>query len=712
MAANKFVMDDLKQKEVSSFHQQMLDKCKLLLRMSRDHMVKYYGKWDSYNDTYRGIRQRDDKDIKARERREPEKMVVPLTYAQVQTFAAFCFLLFTQNPTFFEINGSGIEDWKASKIAEAVLQRDLLYNNYYSKLYQWLLDIGRFGIGIFKHYWVRETQRSTSMTQPEQQAAVDMVSQGSVASTFAGAPMPEAAPTGQVNSTTTTKTKYLGNRIVNISPYRWFPDPRVPISRFQEGEFCCSEEDVSRIWLKQMEVDGMFYGTEFIPRMPTEEWQRRKETTRTNLIALDATGAGQVGESPKDGVVMSEIQINVVPKEWKIDNEPIGPEDYPVKYVVVIGNDSRIIKCEPLGYEHNEFTYSATEMSPDQHQFLNAGFAETIDQLQDTVTWLINAKITSTRKTIQNFLVVDPEGVEMKDLADRNPVIRLKKGMARSGVDRWIKQLTITDVTQNHLKEADILQGLIELVTGINENALGQYSSGRRSATQTQAVNQGGSSRLRMIAHVIYSSCLDPMARNLLSNLRDGLDEPQLVRVMGLQTIQPVSPYAVNSGNFAQFLTVDKSDLIGNYDFDLMDATLPSDKQRLAGIYQEILQECIQNPQGMALFGIDPRALFQEILELNGVKNPERFLLQAQQQQALLQASHLMQQDPQQVMQAAAGPAAMAASSAQQQNQSGQQQVAPQGAPTGAPIIPNGADTGQLTVSTPRQFNPADLISR
>ena len=57
----------------------LLQRCKDYLKLSRVEMVRHYPDWDIYDQVYRGERAADDQDVKARERKEPMKMVVPLT---------------------------------------------------------------------------------------------------------------------------------------------------------------------------------------------------------------------------------------------------------------------------------------------------------------------------------------------------------------------------------------------------------------------------------------------------------------------------------------------------------------------------------------------------------------------------------------------------------------------------------------------------------
>ena len=148
----------LAQQSPGEFHDKLLQKCKDLVKLSRDAMVANYAKWDGYDAAYRTERQADEKDKKAAERKEPTKMTLPLSLSQIQTFVAFCFQVYTQRPNFYELSGTGAEDIQAAKLAQSVLEYNLNHNKFKGdKLQQWLLDIARFGLGVFKHSWEEKT---------------------------------------------------------------------------------------------------------------------------------------------------------------------------------------------------------------------------------------------------------------------------------------------------------------------------------------------------------------------------------------------------------------------------------------------------------------------------------------------------------------------------------------------------------------------------
>lgn len=597
----------LEQEDITPFHKALLQHCKNLVDMSRQHMGSFYNEWDRHDEVYRGIRQPDKKDKQARERGEPEKMVIPMTYAQVQTFVAFCFALYYQRERMFQLIGTGAEDHRPAKVGEALLQRDLTYNTFESRLYQFLLDIARFGLGVVKTGWVRETQKVRTTVQQEGFSLFGM-----------------QIGAGRTVEVEEIQTKFLGNKILNVSPYRFFPDVRLPICRFQEGEFVASEDEVSYIKLKQMEKDGDIAGVKWLKPMSKQDLENRGSSRLFKTDIADSTSTRMTGS--KGVHVLTEVQVTLVPSEFEIDGVPMGEEDYPVKYNVWYINDQRVVKAEPLGYAHDQYTYDIAEFSPDMHRLINDGLAGSIDQLQSVISWFINSHITSVRKTIQNWLVVDPNGVEMKDIVDRKPVIRLKPNVSSMGIDRWIMQLPVNDVTKDHINDAKLLQDAIQVVTGINDNALGQFHQGRRSATEARNVNSATAARLKMVALLIFKNALEPLARKLLSNLRDGLDEQTIVRVVGMS--DPSAP--------GEFLSVTKADLAGNYDFEIFDGTLPSEKHFQSQALEELLQSLFSNPEVIPMLGYDPRLLLKEVLELRGIRNPERFMLDPTRQQMLL----------------------------------------------------------------------------
>jgi hypothetical protein len=592
--------------------QEFLLRIQNLVKMSRDTMCPYYPIWDRNDMVYRGERRLDEADRKALGRGEPAKVIVPLSYSQVQTFVAFCSMLYTQRDYFYEMEGSGAEDEKAAQLGQAVVERDLEHNKFKGILLtQWLTDIGRFGIGILKSSWAPET--CPQVVQVPDPAYVPQP----------GLPMPVQPPMiDQVQEV----TKYLGNKIVSVSPYRWFPDTRLPITRYREGEFCADEVELSRAELEKMQERGEVEGLSEVPNVTADMLENRRP------VAVSGANLITDPNLSKRFIIITEVQIRLNPAKTEIaDGVFLDPEmDYEVVYIVWLANDSRIIKIEDGGYEHNEFTHDAAQFFNDQNRLINFGLSELLAPSQDVLDWLMNARITNVRKVIQNQLVVDPRYVEMQDLIARNPVLRLKSTATGLTIDSYIKQLNVVDVTTGHLQDMANVAGFAKEASGISENLLGQFASGRRSAREASAVNSNAAARLVVIAQGLWEGGLLPLGKKLIANIRQGLDVDQLVRVVGLTKVQE-DPMSVQA-----FLPVNRSMLLGNYDFKVFNATLPSQRAQDAAGLQELLMALAKDSRLVMVFGIDPKLLLLKILELRNIQNVEQYRLTPQRAQELM----------------------------------------------------------------------------
>lgn len=595
-------------------------RCVGLVNGSRNVMKQYYSLWDANDRTYRGERTLDEKDKKALKRDEPAKVYVPLTQSQIQTFVSFAVMMLTQRDYMFELSGSGVEDEKAAKLAQAVLQRDLVHNKFTGILLpQVLTDIARYGLGIIKTDWTREVV-------PVQQQVPDPRWK------------PDPMMPGQVQPPMITqwgeKTKYLGNKLSVISPYRWFPDTRLPLTRFRDGEFCADEVEYSMGELRKLEKQGSVAGLDFVPPIQDTAFSDRRlvSMTRDQETQFDPT---RTSASSNRYVLITEVELRCNPSKTLIDKDtPIDKDiDAEIILLVWIANDGRIVRIEDSGYEHNEFLYDCSQFFNDQSRVINFGIAELLAPMQDILDWLMNSRVTNVRKVIQNQLIVDPRFVDLQDLKDRNPIIRLKSTPDGMSMDQVVKQLAVSDATTGHLNDMGVVSGLAKEATGIQENLLGQFSSGRRSAREASNVNANGAARVQLPIKGIWESLIQPIGRKMLCNSQQGLDMEQLVSIVGLQRVVS-DPQAAQS-----FLPVDKSMLVGSYDFLIFDATLPSQRMATAAALAQAGDILMKNPASVLALNIDPKLVFYEWMELMGIKNAEKFQLTPERLGQLMQVA-------------------------------------------------------------------------
>lgn len=560
------------------------------VKSSRSDMSTRYATWDRHIATYRSLREPDREDLEARKRKDPEKFIVPLSFAQVQTFVAFSFLQLNQGKFFFEFSPTGNEDFPLRDISELIIQRDLNWNTWPSKLYQFLLDLGRCGLAVTNTYWKVEKQW-VSIEQP---------------SALVGG----YAQPGQ--SVDMEATRFEGNCIYNVSPFNFFPDTRMPLTRWRDGRFAADEQEWHVKTLEEWEAQGKAVGTKFVSRMDQGRWTERAETTRLAKMTSMYNNSMNKSSDERDFMtVVTTAQVRINPADYQL---PGKPQIYQIK----IANDARVLSFQPLGYLHGDFTYDVAQLSPDQHSRLNESLCDTIAGIQDVVTWLINTRLTSVRRSLDNHMVIHPSYIDMASVEARSPFILAKKGAPGNvGVDKFVSQLKIIDTTAGHFGDAEMLRGVMQFVTGVNENAMGQYAPGRRSATENRSANQGAAARMQTPLSIAWADALGPLGRKMLTNQRQGISMETYAKIVGKDPTRLAL--------FEQFAPNDPRELVGCEDFFAYDMTTASERGSLAQSLQDLVVAMMSSPEVAMSTGFDFEKAVQEIQQLRGNTNVTRF---------------------------------------------------------------------------------------
>jgi len=574
------------------------DLCKML-KYSRGRMNSQFRRWSNNLDVWNGRRCPDEQDLESRDNDEPEKMIVPMSYTQVMTFVTFAFMLFNQNNPFYQQSPTGNEDYDLLQASESMLQRDVRKNGFNSLLLQWLMDVARFGIAISKSCWKTETQTVT-VTVPGEDVSMGnfTFSEGDV----------------EVEQ---EFIKFEGNQVIPVSPFRFIPDMRLPLTRWKEGKFCADEQEYHIGYLKDLEEKGLLAGTEHLSPMSHEAFKISKRYNGQFPLVED--GFSPQAQKDKDDFMVLSTEINVWLNPRKYDLP--GPNKE-VLHLVVLGNDERVLRVEPADYLHGEFIYDVAQFTPDQHSKLNMALSDTIDALQDTVTWLINARIISLRQGLDRHLVVDPSVIDTTGLDMRSPIIMVRKGGPRTGIQNFIQQIQYRDMTQQNMVEAESLMRIMQAVTGVNENAMGQYSPGRRSANENRAANAGAASRMTLHATVFWEQLLAPLGRKMNLNLRQNVSFETFKKVVGESS---PTPGVTLEELFALYQPSDVSMLIGNEDFFIFDNVGQTEKGFLAQSLQELVIALMSNPQAAMMTDYNITKLIDEIQYLRGIRNVARF---------------------------------------------------------------------------------------
>lgn len=596
-----------KTSQESEFQRKVVESVRKYMKASANRMQQLHTGWDNNSYIYRGYRLQDKEDRDALKDGEPAKLIVPITYAQIQTAISFILSTYLQKDNIFELRGTGPEDEKYSFPMGVDLQYQLNDQKFIFKLYLWLLDALKQGVGIVRVDW---EERKNTMRVTKQQPAGGLIN--GLGAIFGRKPEMQSVEAME------EVLCYQGNKITNISPYAFYPDPSVNLANFQDGMFVGHEDETSMTAIKALEGE-LYYGTDKIPDSINKDLFNERPRRVTGPFADDSTTKPSFDKAEgTKKVIRLDMCVTMSETEaTKLWGGKLGTGKKPIKWLITTINDQKLVRFEKVGSFQDRYNYELFEFSPDHDAFFNPGLADTISELQSITTFFLNSHIVNVRKIIANRFIVDPNKVEMEDIKSGSIYIRTKG--VQGDVGRAIQQLETSDITRTHIQDMQTLMSLVQVITGVNENALGQYSEGRRSATEARNVNAGAAARLKMHASLAWLQGIDPLGRRMLGNTRQWRTKEVYDMIVGEMALE--CPYE-------KVILANPATLAGGYDFMPYDATLPTDRQFQAQVLTELFTTLVQNPNTIQLLNKNPIKLLDHIAKLYNIRNLRDFDLQ------------------------------------------------------------------------------------
>lgn len=578
-------------------------------------MATQYDKWRKDEDRYLAYIPEKDVDAVRRVNRDnygkPEYTTIslPYSYAMLMTAHTYSTSVFLGRSPAYQFMGRHGEAQNAEMAMESLVDYQLGVGGGLVPHYIWLLDAPKYGVGVVSPYWIEEKSKVSRIV--EKAPMLDLF----------GFPLGKPKKVRE----TQTVTGYKGNKLVNIRPYDWFPDPRVSMHQFQEGEFCGAYMERSWAFLKAREADGLYVNIDELRDMGSsggDETQRNLGTAQTEMPTTDQIHPADMKDTNSYGLYSFVIIIN--PKEWGV-----GTDNGMEKWIFTCNKEfSLLIQAAPLGYFHDKFPFAVLNWEPEGYGKLGRNMLDIIDPLQRTMDWLINSHFYNVRKTLNNQFVVDPNLVEMRDVINPHAgkIIRRKPEGRGAPVDDMIKQLPTVDVTKGHINDINMLHEFAQRVLGINDQLMGMLAGGgRKTASEVRSSSTFGVSRQKTTAEFYSAMGVAPLAQMLLQNTQQYYDEEQQYRIVG-------SAVELMAGK--KYVSVDPEMIQGFFDFVPIDGTLPVDRYAQANLWREILAQFRNYPELAARY--DVGKVFAYVAMLGGVKNVNQFRVDLQQPETLV----------------------------------------------------------------------------
>lgn len=573
----------------SPLHEKVLGRLMDRYRYSCREMSKHYSRFRSAEEQFTAYVPEAEAD-KIRKERELKafKVKVPYAMALAQTYTTYASSVFLgRNPVFqmaATTNGT-----RANELAvESILNYQVSNNGCRPHLYSWINDPAIYGFSTLAVYWDEEKARSGQWVDKP--------------GSFMG------IPTGTTKRVfeESEMVIYAGNRWENVSPYCVFPDPRVPIVDYQKGEFFGVETYPG--W-HDIAARGDLYMNLNEAKQSKFTIEGDRQEMYSHLIVPNASADDTGVKNSVDNKKVLRMSVDLIPAEWELGNS-----QRPQKWLFEVVNDSVIIYAEPLGEMHSMHPFVVQTYEIDTKSFIPRGLMDVLRDSSAILNWLFDSHIYNVRKAINNMFVVDPLRINVNDLlkGDAGRLIRVNPGFQGMDIKSGIQQLQVHDVTQTHMQDVKVVMDIMQKITGINDNMLGQLYQGRKSATEVRTASSSGANRLQTLCSWQSAVGWEKLARMLVSNTQQYMSNEQKVKIAG----------GIMS---AEDLTVRPEDIVGFYSFIPVDGTLPIDRFALSQVWQGFLKEAMMIPAFAQKYDIV--RLMAYLANLGGINNLKSFEL-------------------------------------------------------------------------------------
>lgn len=586
----------------SDLHKKIIKNFRSRLNISRDEKRKdREEEWKRSEDIYQAYMPESEvdalRDAKRRTGKQDYTTInIPYSYAMLLTAHTYYTSVFLARDPIFQMRGRHGESQDAEMGIESLLDYQITTGGNMPALFIWLMDIGKYSHGVVGHYWDTETFKM--------QQYVDKPK------TFMGVPIPG---TSERVLEEQLMTGYEGHRLYNIRPQDFYADPRVPIYRFQEGEFCIVYDKVGWIKLAKGAAVGKYYNMENI----------RKDTgsgfdgdDRTSAIGFDTNLPGEDlpfydMESDHPSMVdLYEFHWDVVPSELGL-----GDGSAPEKWVFTVANKSVVVSAQPLGVAHNKYPFDVIPFEVEGYNVYNRSMLEVLDPLNKTMEWLYNSHFFNVRAALNNMFLVDPSKVNIRDLEEPGPgkMIRLKPAAYGQDLRSMMAQFPVQDITRSNLQDSDIVASLAQRITGVSDNVMGAVnSSGRKTATEVRSSTTFGINRLKTNCEWFSTVGFAPLANKLVMGTQQMYTAEKKFRIVGDQAMW-----------MGSYMNVTPDQISGSFDFVPVDGTMPIDRMAQVNVWQQMMASMARVPGALEQY--DVSKIFAFVAQLGGLKNVNRF---------------------------------------------------------------------------------------
>ena len=601
---------------------------RILLRVTRmaedsfSKMSQRHAKWNEIDDTLKVYIKPDEyeKLLKKTDKRRPTSIVVPYSYATIETIMAYLTKAFLTEST-FQYEGFGPEDTIPAKLLELTVNQQVRRFKSDLEMHTSMRDSLSYGLGVSTVVWSEVWGKRTVMDQkPIYNMWGDSIGSNKIKSN-------------------TDALLFEGNETIAIDPYKFLPDPNVSVHNIQAGDFCGWIEFQS--YNKLLSDENTGNGLVNVKWLKTQRFQNTSSkyaVDNSNRISKrDSYLDHSAGKQTYATVI--NMYVKVIPKEWKLPPAEGNPNgEYPEVWLFTVANEGLVLRAQPLGLNHNMFPVAVCAPDYDGYSITPLSRMELIDGLQTTLNWLFNSHVANVRKAINDMLIVDPSLVNMEDLENPEPgkLIRLRRSAWGRGVSDVVQQLQVNDITARNMQDAEQIMVLMQKASAATDSTMGiqRTSSERVTAQEFSGTMQMAVSRLEHIARIISKQYLMDLAYFHASHTQQLMSKEiydkaignwpdVLMEEFGSQGIDPTKP-----------VKIDPFSVLCDFDVIFKDGATNTTDQMSNEFWSRNFGAILQSDK-LGMF--DVTRIFRHMARINGAKNVGDFINKGGMANALMQ---------------------------------------------------------------------------
>ena len=595
---------DLDLRPASQEHQRLLKEVYTRALESSREMSKRYDSWRKVDKTLTAYVKLDETEehIKSVDDRKPVSIVVPYSYATLETILTYFVTAFLENPI-FRYEGSGPEDIVGAILLEKVIEQQTMQFKTALNLHTMFRDSLSYGMGVVTPTWDRKWGWKAVLQD-----------QGFMSALFG-----RFMNTGKVRGREET-ILFEGNRLKNIDPYSYLPDPNVPIHEVQQGEYVGWIEQTNYMKLIELEKnDSDIFNVKYLKGIGSGG------RSQFNKTKSDSGRSERYGNNSAYGSDMATNPIDVVWMYWTLipKDQKLGSSEYPEKWLLGLAADKVLICAKPLSLNHNMYPVAVCAPDFDGYSATPVSRLELMYGMQEALDWLFNSHVSNVRKAINDMLIVDPSLINMADLEDPKPgkLIRMRRSAWGRGVENAVKQLAVNDVTRTHIQDAASIIEYMQRTSAATDSVSGMIrKSGERvTAQESKSTTQNALSRLTKSAKIASLQAMQDIGYMFAVHTQQLMSKDTYVKASGTWAEVLRKEYGEQSR-----LHVTPFDLIVDYDVVVKDGSTAVGGDTEGWI--EIFRIMSQQPQMYTNF--DMVRIFKHIARIMGAKDINEFILQ------------------------------------------------------------------------------------